>query len=162
MLQKKDAALMLEWMHDENVVGYLQGQFRSKQIGDCERFIESSLKDQSNLHMAVVDENDVYMGTVSLKHISLIKKTAEFAIALRTCAIGKGYSQYAMKQMLLTGINKIKLDKIYWCVSEKNKRAVRFYDKNGYRRVSMAGQQIEGYEDKQIKEYIWYLYEKQT
>ena len=117
MLQKKDAPLMLEWMHDENVVGYLQGQFRSKQIDDCERFIESSLEDQSNLHMAVVDENDVYMGTVSLKHISSIKKTAEFAIALRTCAIGKGYSQYAIKQMLLTGINKIKLDKIYWCVS---------------------------------------------
>ena len=162
MLEKKDASKMLEWMHDENVVRYLQGRFGDKQIADCEKFIESSWDDPINLHMAIVNDIDIYMGTVSLKHISTKNKEAEFAIALRTCAMGKGYAQYAMKQILQRGIDEFKLDRIYWCVSPQNKRAVRFYDKNNYQRMSAIDQQITGYTDEQIKEYIWYFFENRN
>ena len=162
MLEKKDASKMLEWMHDENVVRYLQGRFGDKPIADCEKFIESSWDDPINLHMAIVNDIDIYMGTVSLKHISTKNKEAEFAIALRTCAMGKGYAQYAMKQILQRGIDEFKLDRIYWCVSPQNKRAVRFYDKNNYQRMSAIDQQITGYTDEQIKEYIWYFFENRN
>ena len=33
-LELKDATLMLEWMHDEKVVEYLQGKFRKKTIDE--------------------------------------------------------------------------------------------------------------------------------
>ena len=41
-LEKKDAELMLEWMHDRNVVHWLNTDFDSKTIADCEKFIEIS------------------------------------------------------------------------------------------------------------------------
>ena len=38
-LELKDAPLMLEWMHDENVVGKLKGNFKEKTLIDAEQFI---------------------------------------------------------------------------------------------------------------------------
>ena len=80
-LELKDAPLMLEWMHDETVVKDMQADFSSKTLEDCNHFILSSKDTRKNLHLAIVDENDEYMGTVSLKNIEEDK--AEFAIPVR-------------------------------------------------------------------------------
>ena len=53
------------------------------------------------------------------------------------------------------------LEKIFWCVSKENKRALRFYDKNNFERVDAKElDMIEGYTDEQIAEYVWYLVKK--
>mgnify|MGYP004451865777 CR=1 FL=1 len=70
-LKLDDAELMLEWMHDKDVVRHLETDFSSKNIEDCRHFIKSSLETKEHLHQAIVDDvNDVYLGTVSLKYIS--------------------------------------------------------------------------------------------
>ena len=106
--------------------------------------------------MAIVDEDDTYMGTVSLKNIK--EDSAEFGITIRSCAMGKGYSIWAMKEILKIGFLEKGVQKIYWCVSQDNKRAVRFYDKNGFERVDATSlDMIEGYTQEQIGSYVWYL-----
>ena len=132
-LELKDAPFMLEWMQDISVVEYMHINFAKKKIDDCESFIEESKCDKNNFHMAIVNDKDEYMGTVSLKRIT--DSNAEFAIVVRKCAMGKGYSKYGMKKIMKYGFDKIGLDYIYWCVLPDNKRAVRFYDKNGCQRV---------------------------
>ncbi|MBO5321480.1 MAG: GNAT family N-acetyltransferase [Clostridia bacterium] len=159
-LEMKDAPLMLEWMHDESVVENLAANFAAKKIEDCEAFIEFSKKDENNLNLAIVDENDEYMGTASLKHINRESKNAEFAIAMRTCAMGKGFSKYGMAEIIRVGLEEMGLDEVYWCVSPVNKRAVRFYDKNGYPRVPHNEIKCVGYTEEQIKEFIWYSVKK--
>lgn len=157
-LELRDAALMLEWMHDKSVVEDLRTNFLTKTMEDCENFIRKSWEDEKNLNLAITDENDTYMGTVSLKNIR--EKTAEFGITIRACAMGKGYSIKAMREILRRGFQEIGLQKIYWCVSPENKRAVRFYDKNGFIRVDADMlDMIEGYTKEQIASYIWYLEE---
>ena len=153
-LEIKDALLMLEWMHDPFVVENMQANFVEKTIDDCERFILSAQKTTDDIHLAIVDENDVYMGTVSLKHIN--NKSAEFAITVRRTAMGKGFSKFGMAEIIRVGLEKLKLDKIYWCVNPVNKRAVRFYDKNNYQRVSPDELNITGYSREQIRDYYWY------
>ena len=107
--------------------------------------------------MAVVDDNDVYMGTVSLKSIDRETGTAEFAIAVRQQAMGKGFSSYAMKEIIKIGFEALNLNAIYWCVLKKNKRAVRFYDKNGYERTDVVEQKIfSRYSESVDKNYFWY------
>lgn len=151
---------MLEWMHDLSVTKDLQTDFSQKTIVDCERFIETSLCDKSNLHLAVADEHDIYMGTVSLKNI--MEDSAEFAIVVRKCAMGKGLSKYAMTEMLKIGMKELGLQKIYWYVSPDNKRAVRFYDKGGYQRMDIETVEritkIKG--DIFTLNYIWYCVKK--
>ena len=152
-LQAKDAPLMLEWMHDRSVVEHLGANFEQKTLDDCLTFIERAQTVTEHLHLAIVDESDEYMGTVSLKNIG--EGCAEFAITIRACAMGKGYSQYAMAQILDYGIHKLSLDAVYWCVAPVNCRAVRFYDKNHYRRASSVPERIR---NSYHQELIWYMY----
>lgn len=154
-LELKDAPLMLEWMHDKSVVEDLRTDFLSKTMEDCIRFIQSSREDQQNWNLAITDENDEYMGTVSLKNLK--KDSAEFGITVRKAAMGKGYAIGAMKEALRVGFEEFGISKVYWCVSPKNQRAVRFYDKNGFQRAEAESlEMIEGYTAEQIDSYIWY------
>jgi diamine N-acetyltransferase len=155
-LELKDAELMLEWMHDSSVVEGLQTDFASKTIQDCESFIIAAQDGSKDLHLSIVDDEDKYMGTVSLKHIH--NGSAEFAITVRKSAMGKGYSIYAMTEIIRIGREDLNLNQIYWCVSPKNKRAVRFYDKNGYQRISGEVLPISDvYTAEQRKYYLWYV-----
>ena len=69
-LQLKDAPLMLEWMHDDSVVKELQANFAEKTIEDCNQFILAAEDQTHNIHLAIADDYDEYMGTVSLKNIN--------------------------------------------------------------------------------------------
>lgn len=154
-----DAPLMLEWMHDESVVAHLGTNFATKTLDDCKNFIEASQNDPENLHLAVVDDADVYMGTVSLKHVDHESKTAEFAITVRAAAMGHGYSRFGMAEILSMGVKELGLTAIYWCVSTENQRAVRFYDKCGYTRTEHVPQAIlENYTSEQRSRFLWYVY----
>lgn len=153
-LNLQDAPLMLEWMHDLDITQYLRTDFSKKTLLDCEEFIISSHTDKSNLHLAIVSEDDEYMGTISLKNI--VDKNAEFAICLRRSAMGSGLASSAMKNILKKGFDELGLETIYWYVSTANKRAIRFYDKNDYNRTDSRPTIIGGGEVLPDTSYVWY------
>jgi RimJ/RimL family protein N-acetyltransferase len=151
-LERKDAPLMLAWMHDESVVGKLRGNFASKTIEDCQAFIDSSISD-TNKHYAIVSDTDEYMGTVSLKNIE--DGSAEFAITVRAEAMGHGYSWFGMKAIIEKAFDELGLESVYWCVSRKNERAVRFYDKHNFHEiVDVPAKALERY--KEMDDLKWY------
>ena len=152
-LQLKDAPLMLEWMHDPDVVKDLRRDFASRTLEDCLQFIQSSKNSEEDLHCAIVNDEDEYMGTVSLKHIC--NGSAEFGITVRSCAMGKGYSQYSMKKILEKGFLKLGLNEIYWCVAPQNTRALRFYEKSGYAHCLVPDVDCN-YTQEEKKAYIWF------
>ena len=131
-LKQEDAPLMLEWMHDNNVVGMLRSDFASKTIDDCKEFILSSIS-KTNIHLAIASDSDEYMGTVSLKNIE--NKSAEFAITVRAEAMRRGYAWFGMRAIIEKAFDELELESVYWCVSRKNKRAVRFYDKHNFHEI---------------------------
>ena len=131
-LELKDAPFMLEWMHDENVVEKLRGKFKEKTLADAESFIIASINMEEDIHLAIVSDEDEYMGTVSLKNIERDSNSAEFAITVRRSAMGRGYSWYGMEEIIQRGFEIYGLDSIDWCVSRENERAVRFYDKHNF------------------------------
>lgn len=132
VLELKDAPLMLEWMHDKSVVGNLKGNFVEKTLADAESFILASVE-KNNIHLAIVSDDDEYMGTVSLKNIE--DGSAEFAITVRKSAMGRGYSWFGMEEIIKLAFEKYELESVYWCVSRENERAVRFYDKHNFHEV---------------------------
>lgn len=156
-LQPEDAPLMLRWMHDRSVVAHLGTNFAEKTLNDCLRFIEASREDRENIHLAVAEDDGVYMGTVSLKHIDRVHGTAEFAITVRAEAMGRGYSRFAMERILDMGLGELGLESIWWCVSPANVRAVRFYDKCGYRRTAGVPEHILAPYPEDM-ELLWYVY----
>lgn len=129
-LRIEDAPLMLNWMHDKRVVGDLRTDFSSMTLLDAESFIRSSWDDKSNINLAIASDEDEYMGTVSLKHIE--DGSAEFAIVVRAEAMGRGYSWFGMESIIQKAFIELSIESVYWCVSRKNSRAVRFYDKHNF------------------------------
>lgn len=131
-LEKKDAERMLEWMHDEEISCNFSVDFKNYSLEQVISFIENSF-DEKNQHFAITDEKDVYQGTISLKNISYLDCNAEYAIVLRSDALGKGYSQEATREILEYAFNSLKLNKVYLNVLEINIRARRFYEKVGFK-----------------------------
>lgn len=134
-LEEKDAPLMLEWMHDESVIENLRGNFREKTIDDCIEFIRESECKERNIHLAICSDEDEYMGTVSLKNIDRTNQSAELTIVVRRVTMGRGYSWFALEEILKLSFGKYELENIYWCVSGTNERAIRFYDKHNFHEV---------------------------
>ena len=152
-LEQKDAPMMLEWMHDKNVVKDLHADFGSKTIEDAEAFIEASHNDKTNIHLAIASDEDEYMGTVSLKHIKDL--SAEFAITVRSKAMSRGYAWFGMESIIEKAFEELGLESVYWCVSRSNKRAVRFYDKHNFHEVLDIPAEIqERYAD--MDDLKWY------
>lgn len=132
-LELKDAPLMLSWMHDKSVTENMFSDFSSKTLKDAEDFILASLVEGCDLNLAIASDADEYMGTVSLKHINDGK--AEFAIAVRSEAMGRGYAWFAMESIIKMAFDQLGLESVYWCVSRRNSRAIRFYDKHHFSEV---------------------------
>lgn len=154
-LELKDAPLMLEWMHDENVVEKLRGNFKEKTLADAESFIQLAEKKEQDIHLAIASDEDEYMGTVSLKSIDRENNSAEFAITVRKSAMGRGYSWYGMEEIIWKAFKEYNLESVYWCVSRKNIRAVRFYDKHNFHEaVDIPASILKRYEG--MDDLKWY------
>ena len=152
----EDAPRMLSWMHDSEVVEKLQADFASKTIEDCIKFIEDSHNNRDNLHLAICNDDGMYIGTISLKHMD--GESAEFGITIGRDGMGTGIAANAMEQIINLGRKEYGILYIYWCVHPDNVRALRFYDKNGYKRIESGDIPTTlHYTEEQINTYIWYM-----
>lgn len=130
-LEEKDAPLMLEWMHDSEINCNFQADFAASTMESVLRFINNSFNDEHK-NFAFVDENDEYLGTISLKNISHKNGNAEYAIVTRKKAQGTGAAMKATLEVLKYAFEELKLHKVYLNVLEENVRAQKLYEKCGF------------------------------
>lgn len=139
LLQEKDAPFMTEWMHDPEISQYFQKDMKHITLEDARRFCWEACRtgraeNGSSVHYAIVEDSaDEYMGTISLKSIDLQNRSAEYAVSTRKCAHGKGIAAQATRLILREGFEKLNLHRIYLNVLSDNVRAVKFYEKAGFR-----------------------------
>ena len=131
-LRMEDAPAMYEWMHDESVVKNLQADFMSFGMEKVQSFIEENSEpdlSSTNVNYAIVDVDDNYVGTISLKNIDHKNKNAEYAIVTSAKAHGKGYAKKASMDILKVAFDDIGLERVYLYVSTENVAANKFYQK---------------------------------
>ena len=137
-LQKKDAQLMLEWMHDEDIQKCFKKNMLDISLFEAQNFCENSniippRKSGESLHFAIVNEEDEYLGTVSLKDIDLENLSAEYAIVTRKKTHGKGVGARATVLVLEKAFNDLGLHRVYLNVLSNNIPAIRLYEKCGFK-----------------------------
>lgn len=130
-LEEKDATRMLEWMTDPAIIRFFRFDATKMTLESCKSFISESGKQPNCRHWAIVNENDEYLGTISLKEIE--KDSAEYAISTRSCAHGTGAALAATRQILDIAFRELGLDRVYLNVLADNGRANAFYRKAGFR-----------------------------
>lgn len=138
-LEMKDAPRMLEWMRNDDVTRYLNVGGSDTGMETVENFIRSTADESVNVHRAVVNADDTYLGTISLKNIDRDRKEAEYAVAMHMDAIGTGASAKATEFICRLGFGELGLERIVLCVREENQRAVKFYKKTGFVSISCPG-----------------------
>lgn len=132
-LKMKDMEYMFEWLQDKNVTSNFRFDSDKIVLEDVEKFIRNSWEDKENNHFAIVNERDLYLGTISLKHIDWTNYNAEYAISLRRKYWGTGVACEATNLILKYGFIELGLNKIYLNVSSNNVRAISFYKKMKFR-----------------------------
>jgi len=157
-LHVKDAVRMLEWLHDDETTRFLALDGKSLTLEDTLSYIRNAQDETVNLHRAVVSEDDVYLGTVSLKNIDLADKQAEYAISMHPSAVGSGAAKAASLLIAQVAFIELGLKRVYLNVLRVNQRAVRFYDKLGYRYTHSSSIFFDG---KDI-ELMWYEIDNPT
>lgn len=131
-LEIKDAPLMLEWMQEPSIACFFRFDAQKMTLADCETFITGVSSDNNSKHFAIADENDEYLGTISLKHIDVDKREAEYAISTRKKAHGTGAAMIATKEILRIAFEDLGLKRVYLNVLKENGRANAFYKKAGF------------------------------
>ena len=153
-LMAQDCAGMLEWMHDEKIASVFAQDFQSMSELDAVRFIEHAYDDPTSLHFAIVDPDDEYMGTVSLKNVNPENRNAEYAISTRQKAHGTGLAKRATLDVLRYAFEVMGLHKVYLNVKETNERAIAFYRKIGFEQEGRFRQHV--HEDDRFVDLLWF------
>lgn len=131
-LEEKDIPFMIEWMQDKELTKYMHKDFSSIATYDIQKsFIETSFTDKDK-SFAIVDDNDEYLGSVSLKNIDLSNYDAEFAICVRKKAQGKKVAYNGTVELLKYGFGELKLKRIYLNTPVMNERSNGLYKKVGF------------------------------
>ena len=136
---EKDAPLMLEWMHDTEVQSGFKKNMLEASLEDALKFIQDAhgnaklKREGQSLHFAVANEEDEYLGTISLKNIDIKNKTAEFAIATRRKAHGTGVAFQATNLLLKKAFEEYDLRRVYLSVYSNNENAITLYENCGFR-----------------------------
>ncbi len=137
--KKEDANFMLEWMRDDRITVFFEKPFSDYMLEDVERFClgeqnRTLQKKGDNLHLAIVNDIDEYLGTISLKNYDPIAGKAEYAIVVRKCAQGTGVARKATREILDKAFFEYNLNRVYLSVLNSNTRAIYFYMKCGFKK----------------------------
>lgn len=158
-LEKKDALLMLEWMHDPEIQKGFKKNMLGMTLEKAEKFCCSSkiphqIIDGESIHFAIVNLKDEYLGTISLKDINLSDRTAEYAITTRRCAHGRGYAKKATGLLLKKAFKDYGLHRVYLNVFSDNIAAIKLYEKSGFKYEGEFREHF--YINGEYKNWKWY------
>ena len=142
-LEPKDAPFMLEWMTDPDITRFFRFDSSKVSIDSCEAYIEAASSQPETVHFAIADENDEYLGTISLKDVDRKYKCAEYAISTRKKAHGTGAALQATRLILHYAFETLDLERVYLNVLAENGRANAFYRKAGFRFVREEPEALE-------------------
>ena len=124
---------MYEWMTDPTITCFFRFDASKISVESCRAFIETAQTDPHTVHFAIADENDEYLGTISLKEIDSDQKEAEYAVSTRKKAHGTGAALEATRLILRYAFEELGLERVYLNVLAENGRANAFYRKAGFR-----------------------------
>lgn len=133
--EMEDIDSFVSWLNDEDIRQYLLMTSPINRIRDRE-FVEQLYKDDRNMPLGIVlKENDQLIGNIALIKISLPNRNASLGIFIGNKEYwSKGYGTEALNLMVGYAFDTLNLHRIYLTVFEYNKRAMRAYEKAGFKR----------------------------
>ncbi len=147
-VEKKDLEEIMKWVNDREVTKYLSAFLYPVSRAEEEKFLERAMShNDTEKNLVMETKEGDYIGQISLHKIDWKNRNAELGIVIGNKEYwGKGYGTDAIKILLNHAFNQMNLYKVYLRVFDYNQRAIRCYEKCGFKeegRVS-KGQFYDG------------------
>lgn len=132
-----DLPALRKWVNDRETVRYLSSRYWMPQsLAETSDFLEHATHAGSNGAFFVIAtlEDETYLGQIDLTSINWKLRSAEMAVVMGAEASrGKGIGGEAIALMLEYAFETLALERVELEVATENKRAVRCYEKAGFR-----------------------------
>jgi len=99
------------------------------------------LKDKSYLIFIALDKN-IPIGYGQITHLDFINLSCEVGFCVFPIFQGKGYGKTLVKKMVNYTIKKLKMHRIYLEVFTVNKKAIKLYEKCGFKKEGILRDKI--------------------
>jgi len=131
----EDIDSFILWLNDEEVRQYLGMTLPLNKIREKE-WIEGIYKDDRNMVLGIVlKEDDHLIGNIGLHQISMPHRNARLGIFIGDKGYwSKGCGTEALKLLVKYGFDQLNLNRISLTVFDFNSRAIRAYEKAGFKR----------------------------
>lgn len=141
-LEMDDIDVLMKYINELETRQYLGSLLPFSRLAET-RWLEGATTDDpwkdGRLALAIEEKKtNEFLGTTSLFDISKPHRHAEFGIALwNPSGRNKGFGTDATLVMLWVGFHVLGLNNIYLQALEHNKRAIRTYEKAGFKHVGV-------------------------
>lgn len=143
-IEEEDIPIIAKWLNDEEVTYYMfYGQFPMSKSQVAE-MIKKQVESPSNVVLIIEDKKTGRpIGFGGLYDIHPTARKAEFRILIGEKDYwNKGYGTETIELLTFYGFDRLNLNRIWLGVTEENKRALRAYEKAGYKVEGVLRQDI--------------------
>lgn len=132
-IEREDLPTFVCWFNDREVTHYLQ-MTGPLSLAQEERWFESQLEDEKSTVLAIETLDGVHIGNLGLHDLDLRNRHAQLGIVIGEKEYwDQGCGTDAVRTALHYAFDELNLNRVYLRVYEYNKRAIRCYEKCGFR-----------------------------
>lgn len=135
-LEKRDIEIINKWRNKGEVIDKLGAPFRYINTDVDYKWFENYMNNRNNtVRCAIVAEDDVIIGLISLTNIDYLNQNAKLHIMIgESNNQGKGIGTFAVKEMLKHAFMNMNLYRVELQVLESNIIAQKLYEKVGFKK----------------------------
>jgi [ribosomal protein S5]-alanine N-acetyltransferase len=133
-VEAEDAAIVVPWFNDPDVTRLLL-RYRPLTLAEEIEFLQRMRSSETDLVLGIaLCETDALIGMTGLHHIEARNRHASFGISIgEKQHWGKGYGTEATGLVIRHAFQTLNLNRLWLHVYEYNTRAIRVYEKLGFR-----------------------------
>ena len=132
-IEREDLPTFVRWFNDPEVRQYL-AMYMPMSMAEEEQWFEHQLEDRDGKVFAIETEDSVHIGNIGLHSIDWKNRRAYLGIVIGEKEYwGRGYGSDAIRALLGFAFGEVNLHRVYLTVYGYNERAIRCYEKCGFR-----------------------------
>lgn len=132
-IERADLPTFVRWLNDPEITQHLT-LYLPLSLAEEERWFEQQLEDKSKHIFAIETEDSAHIGNVGLHDLNWKNRNAVLGIVIGEKEYwGRGYGTDAIVTMLRFAFEELNLHRVSLIVYNHNHRAIRCYEKCGFR-----------------------------
>lgn len=132
-IEREDLPTFVRWFNDQEVTRYLQ-MSGPLSLAQEERWFQSKLEDEKNTVLAIETLDGVHIGNLGLHNVDYRNRHAQLGIVIGEKEYwNQGYGTDAVRTALYYAFDELNLNRVFLRVYAYNQRAIRCYEKCGFR-----------------------------